>query len=392
MSIHRFLPVIALGGLLLAATPAGADFGPLGVDTRELGMGGAAAADAEGPSAVYWNPAGLRRTGGLRAVVGFGMLQHPDPGELEYGVTDRPFLAAAWGPEDEKGLVSIGAALERPFPRFGYDGTDTVLAGPSSTLSRLDVTSSQDYLELLAGVGVRAWREKISDLTATVDLGFAIGLGFSSNFVHASLDDYGSAWAAEFHEASGTSLLLPGGIGLAVALEGRVAKVALGVRYRGVLALGDEPWVSFEQSGFELTEADLFMPPPQEGGIGIAVTFFRQLTYSLEFAYVFFDAPDAFPNHVPHNYSVLKFGVEYRVPFQKETRALAMRFGVSQSMIDSDALPSIFTTESTGVYFGWGVVVDPLARFDAYFTIQVPGEGDVDANTFLASVSYGLTF
>jgi hypothetical protein len=141
-----------------------------------------------------------------------------------------------------------------------------------------------------------------------------------------------------------------------------------------------------------MTEGDLFMPPPQEGAIGLAVTFFERLTYSFEVAVLMFDAPDEFPNLVPHNYTVVKFGVEYRLPFRKTGRELAMRFGVSRSFMDPGNDETIFTTESTGVYFGWGVQVDPLARFDAYFTVQIPGEGDVDDDLFLASVSYGMTF
>jgi len=391
MSKSLFHPILVLGGMLLAAAPAAADFGPTGVDARVLGMGGASAADASGPSAVFWNPAGIRRIRGLSAVLGFGMLQHPDPGEREYGVTDRPFLAASWAPEDEDGTFAVGAALERPFPRFGYDGRKVVPAGSVPAPSLLDVTSSQDYLELLAGLGVRTFRSRASGVTATLDLGFALGLGFSSNEAQGSLNDAGGAWGPEFASGTGISLLLPGGFGIALSLEGKIVKASLGIRYRGVLPLGDRDWVSFP-SGYALAESDLFMPPPQEGGVGLAVVFYRRLTYSLELSYLFFDAPNAFPNHVPHKYPVVKLGMEYRVPFQKDTRELAMRFGYSQSTIDSDALPSIFTVESTGVYFGWGVRIDPLARFDAYFTVQFPGEGDVDGVSYLASVSYGLSF
>ncbi|MCU0723265.1 MAG: hypothetical protein MUC63_06575, partial [Planctomycetes bacterium] len=189
MNTKPFLSGIAWVALVWASAPASADFGPIGVDCRELAMGGAAAADARGPSAVYWNPAGLRRDSGLRGVLGFGMMQHPDFGESEYGVTDRPFLGVSWAPEDEKGPLSLGAALERPFPRFGYDGRGVVAAGSPAQLASLDMTSSQDYLEILAGVGVRVLGTKVSDLELTIDAGMSLGLGFSSNEVYASLDD-----------------------------------------------------------------------------------------------------------------------------------------------------------------------------------------------------------
>jgi hypothetical protein len=72
-------PALCAGLLPLAAAPAfaafqsdagvnGAQFLKIGAGARSLGMGEAMTASAEGPEAMYWNPAGLAAARGLELV------------------------------------------------------------------------------------------------------------------------------------------------------------------------------------------------------------------------------------------------------------------------------------------------------------------------------------
>jgi hypothetical protein len=167
---------------------------------------------------------------------------------------------------------------------------------------------------------------------------------------------------------------------------------AFAVRYRGVTPLTDARGLSFAQTGVDLTGADLYMPPPQEGTLALSVIFHECLVYALDLTFFFFDGPDAAPNVVPHNYPQVKLGFEYRIPFAQDEKEIAVRFGLSQASVPKDNLDSVYTNDALGVYFGWGFRLDPFAHLELYFTLQMPGEGDVDEDTFLASLSYSVTF
>jgi hypothetical protein len=389
-----FLVLAVLGLGLAWAGPARADFGPMGVDGRVLGRGGTAAADAEGPGAVYWNPAGLTRFTGLLASLDYGMLQRPDFGSREFGATDRLLLGFSFGSgkKGAPGSFGFGAALEKPFPRFDYAGSRRIVSGNMGTPRVLSVTASQDYMELLAGAGLRVFGGELLGGKSALRVGMNLGLGFSSNAVQGSLTSLAGPTVHETLDEAGMSLMLPGGLGLQFDLAFKAVTCRLGIRYRGVMPLSDPAWLSFPQGKLDLNEADLFMPPPQEGAVALSFDFFRRLRYSLELGWYFFDSPDKFPNFVPHSYPVLKLGFEYRIPLKGEGNSLTTRFGLSNSFIDDDALESVYSNPAAGVYFGWGLNLGPLTRFDVYFTLQVPGEGDVDDDTFLAGVSYSVRF
>lgn len=388
-----------LGILAVAAAacgPAAADFGPLGVDCKALGKAGAVAAEVDGPAALYWNPAGLARRPGFLAAFSFGMLQRPDLGLAEYGSTDRTFLAAAWAGEGDglAGRIALGLAVEKPFPRFDYAGSRRLLLGPTPAPMILAVDSSQDYLEILAGLGVKAFEGKVAGRDSVLRAGMSVGLGFSSNSVSASLTSLTGPPLTEVEAAAGQTRLLPVGLGVQFSMDlGSRVQATFAVRYRGVLSLGDEVWITFPQQQVDVTTADLFMPPPQEGGIGLSLDFFDSLVYSIELGYVFFDGPDAFADFVPHNYPVLKMGFEYRVPLPGPgDKELSMRAGFSNASVGGDNLETVYTASARGVYLGWGYRPDPLAQLDFYFTIQLPGDGPVEGTTFLASASYGIRF
>ncbi|MHC4598909.1 MAG: hypothetical protein ACYS47_07885 [Planctomycetota bacterium] len=394
MGKNGTLVLLVLAVLLLRPAPARADFGPLGPDARALGKGGAYTAEAEGPSAVYWNPAGIGLLSGVHAALSYGTLQRPDFGSNDFGNTDRIFLGASFGTGEEgkPGFLGLGAAIEKPFPRFDYAGVGRIASGASATPRRLSATSSQDYLEFLAAVGVRAFQTDLLGGKGRLHVGLSLGVGFSSNHVKASVVSLSGPLVSETADESGQELLIPASLGALFSLEGKSVRFSFGVRYRAVLSSSEADWVSFPQSKVDLTSADLFMAPPQEGAVAVSLMFFERLLYSLELSYLFFDAPDAFPNVVPHNYPTVKFGFEYRIPFAEGRRRIAVRFGVTNSFPGTDQDSTVYTTGSTGVHFGWGLHLGPLARIDAYFTLQIPGEGDVDEDTFLASLSYGVKF
>jgi hypothetical protein len=372
-----------------------ADFGPLGVDCQALGRGGAFSAEAEGPAALYWNPAGLRTRPGFRTVFSTGLLQRPNFGSDDYGNTDRLYFGLSIAPDTKGilGMLALGAALEKPFPRFDYSGQTQVTPAGGGNPSLLAVTSSQDYMELMAGLGIRPLSGKIGDAEASLYLGFSAGLGFSSNGVQASLTPLSGPGTPEVAEESGLEQLIPYGVGLIYSMKFKGFSFGIGIRFRGVLSQSqDDVWVTFPQGNVDLTSKDLFMPPPQEGTIGLSGAFFDRLFYSLEITYLFFNGPDAINDIVPNSYPVLKFGFEYKIPLEGKATDLAVRFGLSDTIISTDAQDSVYTSGAMGIYFGWGIHLGPLTQIDAYFTLQMPGEGVVEDDTFLASVSYGVKF
>jgi len=385
---------VILAAALFIASEARADFGPLGPDARILGKGGAAVADAEGPGALYWNPAGLRRTPGISASFSLGLLQRPDFGEGKFGSTNRLYLAAVFAPKSEGLLGALGAglAIETPFPRFDYSGQRRIVSGLTSTPKLVAVDASQDYMEILAGVGGRFLRTSFAGRKASLLLGLSFGLGFSSQSADGQLTSLAGPSLTETKSGSGQQLHLPVGFGAMFILDGDRVDISFGIRYRGVPPLSDKTFLEFPQGKVQLGTGDLFMPPPQEGSIGVSAVFLERLTYSLEFTYLFFDGPDAFADTVPHNYPVLKLGFEYRVPFAQEKKELTMRFGYSRAMVDSDNDETVYTASASGLYFGWGLKIDPLADIDFYFSLQMPGDGVVESNSFLASVSYSVRF
>jgi hypothetical protein len=383
--------------LAAVAGPASADFGPLGPGLRALGKGGAFTAEADGPAAVYWNPAGTRAAGGLRITLSYGLLQRPDFGMREFGNTDRPFLGATFAPEDEAGkpgFFGVGLCVMKPFPRLDYRTAPTSVEISPGTSRMLSAVLRSDYIEILAGAGFRVLDFAAFEKSARFDLnlGLSAGLGLSDDSVYGHLYDAAGTSLLGAEHYAGTNILVPGGVGLTFGMETKAVRLALGLRVRGVMGLSETAVLTFASESAEFTTADLFMPPPMEGCAGLSVAFFERILYSVELAYCFFDAPDAFPNVVPQDYPVVKFGFEYRVPSQDKSTRLDLRCGFSQTLIDSDADPSIYTTDATGIYVGLSLLLGGPACFDFFFSYQIPGEGDVDESSYVASFSYRIKF
>jgi hypothetical protein len=377
-------------GLLLAAQSARADLGPLGVGPRALAKGGAFTAEAEGPLAAYWNPAGVRRAGGLIVETAFATLQRPDYGSDTYGNTLGAFLGLSWTPVEDDGkpgFFGLALVFEKPVPSWDYDASGLFSGG--GTPRPVSVSVGQDYSEVLAAAAVQAFTLEVGGGTLSLSMGLGLGLGFSANVARYNVPPLTSG-TPDADQYTGTDLALPGSLGLQLHFETEELAMTFALRYRGVLALSDSEVVAFSDGPGELRSADLFGPPPQEGSVGIAGLFFKRIAYSLELTYVFFDAPDAFPNVVPHNYPVLRFGFEYRIPSADGTRELGLRFGFSQSFIDTDAWSSIYTSPSTTYSVGIGVKLDDLARIDFFLTLLDPGAGVVDEDHILAGIAYGL--
>lgn len=94
--------LLAALGLALAAAPARAAFGDdvgvngaqflkIGAGARALGMGEAMTASAEGPEAMYWNPAGIAASRGVE--IGYARTELPDSVHHDYAALALP---AAW--------------------------------------------------------------------------------------------------------------------------------------------------------------------------------------------------------------------------------------------------------------------------------------------------------
>ncbi len=382
------------------AAPAAADFGPLGPDAGPLGKGGAWAAEAEGPSAAYWNPAGLGRgRHGFDFLFSYGMLQRPDHSAGEYGATNRFFIGCSWleegGEKDRPGLFGAGLAAGTPWPRFEYSGVRQVAPGAGGS-AFLSMKSSEDYSEVLAAAALNPLRGIGTPLGGmSLSLGLSIGLGMSSSAATGGLYQSPGGALLESDSFSGMRVSAPVSLGLIFSLSGGFLNLDFGVRYRGVLGLSGGDALSFPNQGYKVAADGAFMPPPQEGAIGLSALFFKRIAYSVEFSWLFFDSPDEFPNAIPHSYPVFKFGFEYRAIGPEEgeeygdSNALFLRFGVTQSFIGTDNDPSIFTAESTGFYLGLGLKFGPV-HIDVFFTQQIPGEGDVDKDSMLAGVSVGM--
>lgn len=393
MFAKRSLSALTLCALLGAPAAALADFGPLGPDAGPLGKAGACVASAEGPGAAYWNPAGAARgPSGFDFLFSFGMLQRPDFSAAAFGASSRYFLGMSFVPEGgeagKPGIFGFSLAFETPYPRFEYNGAaDVLLDGGGSAV--LSMKSSSDYAELAAAAAfapLSGVETPLGGLSLSAGLGF--GLGFSSSAASGGL--YSGGALIEEAGYAGTRTAIPVSLGVIASIKGGGIEVSLGVKYRGILSAGAGDALSFPVFGYAVDSAGAFMNPPQEGVLGLSATFFERISYSAELSYLFFDAAGEFPNLVPHNYPTFKFGFEYRaVGSAEEGGALFLRFGFSQSVMSTDAVSSVFTSESTGFYLGAGFRAGPV-RADFFFTHQIPGAGDVDEASTFAGISVGI--
>ncbi len=390
-----FVNAAAALAVLMAADAAWADFGPLGPDAESLGKGGACVASAEGPSSAYWNPAGAASgQSGFAFLFSFGMLQRPDFSVNEYGATGRLFLGMSWVTEGEEagkpGILGLSLAFGTPYPRFEYNGTAGVDFDNGGS-GWLTMKASEDYSEIAAAAALTPLSGIETPLGGFgLSAGLGLGLGFTSCEAAGGIYSSSGMMLLDNMEYSGISVCFPVSLGVVASLKSDAIGISLGIKYRGVISAGSGEVFDF-QDRYSVDEAGAFMPPPQEGVVGVCATFFKRISYSLELSYLFFDAADEFPNLVPHNYPTVRFGFEYRAIGSEEggANALFLRFGFSQSIIGSDAAASIFTSESTGFYLGIGVKAGPV-RVDFFFTQQIPGEGDVDTDATLAGISVGI--
>ncbi len=206
MISRRWKPVLALGMLLAACAPAGAqdlqiggqrrgtaslEFLKIGVGARAEGMGEAFVSVANDPSAIYWNPAGiasLQRSSLEASNATF-------PGDVRFShlslVLPQQSLGGSLG--FQLGGISEDMAETDELHPFGTGRTFTFtdfVAG---------VTYARRFTDkLLLGVGVKYARESYGsqvDAPAThavlFDLGSIYYLGFRSLRVGMSLTNFG---------------------------------------------------------------------------------------------------------------------------------------------------------------------------------------------------------
>lgn len=124
----RIVVVTASLGMV-SATPARAELDVAGVGARALAHAGAATVSADGHAALYYNPAGMARQGGVRAQVGLALVEYdasyltsidfgldaaPPKVEDRAGAERAPWLGAQAGLGDR---VVVGAAYYEPTVR-----------------------------------------------------------------------------------------------------------------------------------------------------------------------------------------------------------------------------------------------------------------------------------
>jgi hypothetical protein len=122
-SLAIALLILALLNSVAGATKYAGEFLNTGVGGRALGMGGAFVAVAEGPTAGYWNPAGLvgaeSRQITLMHSERFGDLVNYDYGAYSQPVGDNGALGAS---VIRLGVGDIPNTLNLPFEDYGMDG------------------------------------------------------------------------------------------------------------------------------------------------------------------------------------------------------------------------------------------------------------------------------
>lgn len=149
--------VAALCAVVLAAPAAGEPFGAAFLDTglgaRALGMGGAMTAVADGPDAVFYNPAGLVATSGKAA------LASSQPMSLQ---RSRTALAASMNPRGDLafGLAWLHAGVDGVRARGGSGEVvaGTIDNGEDAVFFGLGLAPSA---QLQVGVGVKILDQRI---------------------------------------------------------------------------------------------------------------------------------------------------------------------------------------------------------------------------------------
>ncbi|GEM_PF-1934661 len=385
---------LSLLALLLFQAPVCGDSGLLGVGAEALGQGGAATTTIEGPSALYWNPAGVIGNEGSRLLLSFGLLQRPDLSESAYGNTERYLVGTSLihPPRGTFEAYGVFFAVQKPYPRIEYREERTFLdAGGQEQL--LQVGLSSDYGEIIAGASyyLLSW----GSLGCRWDLraGFAAGVGYSHNTCRGSVTTGSGSTGLDTDENVRESAVAPLGAGLILDCRpGGPVDVSAGVSYRGRRFLAGDRILAFGEGGLELFSKDVLpLFPSDEFRLGVSAEILGTFTMSAGADWMFVRTPDWFRSAFPRRQMNLRGGLEYRQPVGFPLEALAFRVGVSRSFVHAHRAPDPFTVDATGLYGGIGVVLEGQVTLDVFCSYHLPSDGAME-NHILAGASLGRTF
>lgn len=185
--LFAFCLLIVSGAVLAQGVPPGFDaasFARIGVGVRALGMAGAFTAVAEGPAAMYWNPAGLAN---LEKFAAEGMYTNWMSADVHY----QYLLLAGWPPIGEErpvlrfqgqpvvlGLGWVSVVVPN-IPWVENDQYGTFTAWSNLFLASLSLASPK-FPNLYLGANFKVYHDRILE-------GLSLGLGW----------DFGLLWRGE---------------------------------------------------------------------------------------------------------------------------------------------------------------------------------------------------
>jgi len=196
LSVFILAPVARSGG---SAGYAGA-FLKNGVGSRALGMGGAYTAVAEGPEAVYFNPAGLGYSSRVDFSSGYKALsldRHLSFAAISFPIRNEATMAASWISAGVSDIAGRGNSRQY-FGEISDSHNAFALSFAKVLRSRISF-----------GVNLRYIQEKLDDLesfTIGVDIG-VLGKPFKNVSIGAIIQNFGSEyrWESSKYWTEGSS-------------------------------------------------------------------------------------------------------------------------------------------------------------------------------------------
>ncbi|MFC2078136.1 hypothetical protein ACFLTM_04940 [Candidatus Bipolaricaulota bacterium] len=256
---------LAMGFVSAAALADGVDAGSFvrdGIGARALGMGSAAVAVADGPTAAFWNPASLSSVEGLAASSMYANKFGLDIGYQSLG------LAAAVTENLGAGLLMIRSSIDDiPFTGDEGDGvfseTQTLyVLAVGYEVSGLLLPQEQTRTSVAFGTGLKAYTHSLLEgrgsgvgLDVGVDVGFSVGWGrLKMSLSAVDIGETAIRWEGTDHNPTnyvpwtnrfGAALGL---LGDSLWLSGQ-ADVAVGRPHLNRMRIGVECWPIAQVSG-----------------------------------------------------------------------------------------------------------------------------------------------
>jgi len=386
--------------LLCAPTALLADPGILGIGPEALGKGGAFTAEADDPTAVWWNPAGAVFAKSSRIALSYGLLERPDPSAGDFGNTDQYFLGGLWVAPPEKSYRTkrisrpYGAllAVGKPTPRIEYSASAAV-RDTTGTPQTLTASLRRDTMEILAGgsLTLADWEEP--DGRMAIAVGVSLGIGLADDSWRGSLTTGPASAGLATDEARETGAFLPFGAGvLGVYVPRKGPRLSAGFSVRMLRPLSAKAPLDFGGAEPDLDAASLSpLFPWREFRLGASALFEESVRISAETQWLYFENPALFPDAFPSRSVGARVGGELGIPLGPKKTSLSVRAGLSWNWTFDDLPDGPMTCDMTGIYAGLGATLFDTLHLDAYACVQVPVGSDVDPHV-LGGLSAGLSF